>query len=165
MKKLIALIALVVLTTSYSFATVVPNTATVHVGCNTMGFVCQGPADFTMSSIGQGSTGTATGATTWNVNNWGLHGTFTRTTPGGGLWAVTSKPSGALNSDIDVQPNGYSSGWETSGVTPLTGNDWKLSSTNCNSQGTFTYHFLLTVYPQAIAGDYVVTFYQDFVAD
>ena len=161
---------MIFLITTFSFAVPggdVPNTATVTVGCKAMDFTCAGAGYLTVTNVGAGNPGSASGSTTWMITNWGTNdGTFNFSTPSGGLATITSYPMNGSPSDITVAPQtGYNNGWSYSNITNISSNKWKLDSYHCNATGSLTYHFNLTILPNAVAGTYVVTFIQNFVAD
>jgi hypothetical protein len=167
MKKLYMLIALVVLTTSFAFATDVPNNAFVTVQCQAMTFVCAGDASFTITGVGAGTSGTATGTTTWNItNNGSMAGgqTFSFNT---GATPSTSinPPSGGLASDLTVAFVGSNHGWTTSGLTDNSsgaGTNWKLTGHNCGAAGSATYHYLVTATENSVPGVYQIVFTETF---
>jgi hypothetical protein len=168
MKKLIALIALVVLTTSFAFAdppapTSVPNYARVTVNCKAMAIVCHGDASFTISEIGAGSTGTASGYTQWDIsNNGSVDGgqTFTHAngTPFG---TVTGTPTGGTASDLTVAA--LSPAWTYTDIDYNSGTGvCKLTSRNCGATGNIKYNYLITALETAKPGLYTVTFTETF---
>lgn len=162
MKKLIALIAIVVLTTSFAFADGVPNVANVTVSCKAMNFTCQGANTFTISQVGVGSSGTGSGATTWLIDNYGTsgNGTFLNS-PMTNLWSVTTVPTpGGNATDLTIEPLS-GNGWSYTGIDWVT-DKWKMHNPNCGAQATLTFSYKITATPSAVPGLYVVTFTENF---
>jgi hypothetical protein len=163
MKKLIALIALVVLTTSLVFAaaTTVPNNATVVVACQNMQFSCLGPTGpINVTSEGSASTPYTT---TWKIKYWGGSGTFNFTTPSGGFINVTP-PSGGANTDLTIAPSGGTAGWTLSNIENRGGIVYGLMTPQCKSEGTMAYTFTVAAKDVAVKGTYTIIFAMDFEA-
>jgi hypothetical protein len=166
MKKLFVFIALVVLTTSFAFATDVPNVAHVTVQCLPMSFLCHGDANFTISGIGATTTGTATSTTTWDISNNGstAGGTVFSAIPAGNFGAVTAGPTGWQSTDLTCVPTS-GTGWSTSGLDQISSTEhtWRLTDHKCGATGTMTYSYLVTASTNALPGVYTITFTQAFV--
>jgi hypothetical protein len=162
MKKLIALIAIVVLTTSFAFATNVTNNATVNVKCKPMEFTCHGP--ISMDDLLADGVAIVHGQTVWTITNWGTTGTFTCSyaTPPPNFIKVTP-PTGGLATDLTVTGVGGTLGSGFSISANLTGTGtYTFTPLNCNVSGTFMYDFDVTAAPGSVSGLYTIAFTLDF---
>jgi hypothetical protein len=158
------------LITTFTFAVTssdVSNIARVNIFCEAMDFTCAGAGYLSVSNVGAGNPGIVYGSTTWLITNWGTNdGTFNFTTPTGGLGTVSSYPMNGSISDIVIEAQtGFNDGWSHTNITNISTNKWKLDAPQCSATGSLTYHFILTAKPNAVAGTYVITFIQSFVAD
>jgi hypothetical protein len=179
MKKIIAFIAIVVLTSSFLLAdppagnqsqVVTPdcatpvatnNIASLAITCPTMTFACHGPAAIGLVA---GDPVAKSCSTQWDINYWGDHGTFIEQSPTPYIYTVTSFPAGGAATDIVITPGT----WSRSNVG-LNGGDphYKFlnSHPTCNATGTCTYTCQVKAIASAIQGTYVITFEQDFAAE
>jgi hypothetical protein len=170
MKKLIALFAIVVLTTSFAFAQAVDpgsrgdkqeafgvtNPAHVYIWCNHMIFTCTGPVDL---NIVAGTESSAV-ETDWKIENWGDAGKFEADTAG--CMEITPPSHGAASDLIvnNYSGSGYTNGWTWTNVAPYSGhaNQYQLSTYACNSVGHMTYKFTVKAKDIAVHGQYDIFF-------
>jgi type 1 fimbria pilin len=161
MKKLIALIAVVVLFTASAFAATVTNNATVTVKCKTMEFTCNGPIALA-DLLADGGTSTVHGTTIWTITNWGTTGSFTCDYPTPldptSLFVITP-PSGGAATDIHVVGGTWSNSASLSG-----GGTWYFQGQNCDITGSISYDFDVWAETYAVSGTYSIAFTLDFVA-
>ena len=165
MKKFIALMAFIILSTMNILATPtttipVNNKANITVSCQDMAFTCYG--DIALQTTAGNASG-VNGTTTWVVTNWGATGTFSESTHSP-FWKIDPPSTGSAN-DLTITPQSGDGFTRTNIVSNSGVPHWKLNTPNCNSVGTVSYNFNVAASASAVKGTYVVTFTLDFIAE